>query len=520
MSRLFTSAAFLVLFRFIGCLVVVSVLAILGIAAPAIAQDCNARCCGWGVCEPLCKSSCELEKTVGLPPPPFTPSLIPGHSAALRALADSGDPTLRQAARNADEFVSKLKGEAKAAIDQALDASDQATKDAARNLVKSANDIVDAAKAVGRFAERQVGGYSQVFSAAQRRIREGKVADAIWHIGTGPAQNTNKNAAQLMQENELVAQAAAAAATAYGGPAGAAAFAAWKAYNESGGNIELAIKAGAYAYVVNEYGNVDALPGGTAGEVAKKAAATGAIAGLAVAASGGSTEESLNAFVRSGGAVLVQGGQAYVEKEYAYPAMAEADLFCQTVVGEDCATADDWYDQAVEYADAAPNNNGANLKVTSNGEWAISWNKTAVNDPATKVPAVVLTYVGKGSPYFEKFQKVAAIGDPAVSSDSLVLTQGWIYLGRYRQMTGEWDQPRSDDLIGKSPEDVKGAQITLSTGVNLRSAMFKAATVTDTGCDIIETPIIGGLEAGSVARVLDVVRFEGCTSYVWAQIER
>ncbi len=41
----------------------------------------------------------------------------------------------------------------------------------------------DAVHASVRYAERTVGGYEDVLSRAEIRAREGKVVDAIWHLG-------------------------------------------------------------------------------------------------------------------------------------------------------------------------------------------------------------------------------------------------------------------------------------------------------------------------------------------------
>lgn len=40
--------------------------------------------------------------------------------------------------------------------------------------------------------------------------------DAIWHVSTDTWQEANKNAAQLAEENEIIASAGQVVATAYG----------------------------------------------------------------------------------------------------------------------------------------------------------------------------------------------------------------------------------------------------------------------------------------------------------------
>jgi hypothetical protein len=64
----------------------------------------------------------------------------------------------------------------------------------------------------------------------------------------------------------------------------------------------------------------------TAG-VAKKAIVTGAVGGVAVAASGGSQADIEQTFLRSGGMVVVQSAQTYVTQKYVDPAVERADSY-------------------------------------------------------------------------------------------------------------------------------------------------------------------------------------------------
>ena len=141
------------------------------------------------------------------------------------------------------------------------------------------------------------------------------MVDAIWHIQIDSLKSDNKNASKLMQESELIRQAAQAAVSTYAGPAGTAAFAAWMAYNQSEHNVEAGLRAGAYTYLVTAgYAKVNTLPSGTVDEVVQKAAATAAIRGLAVAAAGGSQPDMFNAAIQGGGFIIVQAGQSYVNQ--------------------------------------------------------------------------------------------------------------------------------------------------------------------------------------------------------------
>lgn len=335
----------------------------------------------------------------------------------------SGDALFAQAAVNLSTTVTQLNEDIKSAVENAIATQDKANKDFTRNLVKAGDDYIDALRAVYHFAEREFKSKGDVLSNADMRLREAKFIDAFWHIGTEQISLTNMHANLATQESAWLDQAVQAAITAYSGPAGAAAYAAWKAYNLSNGDIGLALKAGVYAYALSAGGGkVSQMPTGTAGEVFKKAAVTGAMGGLAVAASGGSTEESLDAFVRSGGAVVVQAGQDYAQKKYVDPAAknyfdpakAKLDSFCMTASGMRCAEAEKLYYDTNERVkklqslkDISPT-----VVVTKGGDWSISWDKERIGRPRVNEPAIVVTYIGTGSPYRGLVNQIAGIIRP------------------------------------------------------------------------------------------------------------
>ena len=154
-----------------------------------------------------------------------------------------------------------------------------------------------------------------VVSDANQRIREGKFADAFWHAAVDPLKDQEGRAAAYVQESSLANTAAATAASAYGGAAGAAAYSAWYTYRATGGDVELALKAGVISGAT--HAGLQATSGmavssdsaaAAAADVAKKAIVAGAIGGLAVAAGGGDDEAVREGFLRSGGMVLIQDG--------------------------------------------------------------------------------------------------------------------------------------------------------------------------------------------------------------------
>lgn len=320
--------------------------------------------------------------------------------------------------------------------------SSKAIDDVARNAVKSANDIVDAGKAVERFVEYQVHGVGDSLSNAEKRIREGKIVDAAWHLGTDPYKHTEEGAAKAAQESQLINAAGQTAASFYGGPAGAAAYAAWYAYRATN-DVNTAIRVGVIAGVTSAgVASAGAMPTGSVGEVAKKAYVTGAIGGIAVAASGGDDAAVRDAFLKSGGMVIVQSGRSYVNKTYVSPAVAKTDSYCMSAVGAKCsvilpklqadaqgkvifdengqpkfdtsailpsrADIKSWQDAATAGQESIRRLAGVNQIFTNDEQWAISWDKNALTNKSASIPAVVMTYTGPGSPFDDKVQDIKA----------------------------------------------------------------------------------------------------------------
>lgn len=409
------------------------------------------------------------------------------------------DGLLKQAALNLNQFNENIKREYQKAIDIALSTKDKALIDTVSNLAKTANDIVDAANATARFADSQIKSSQEILSNSDARLRDGKVVDAIWHISTDSWQHTNKNAAQAAQESEIVKAAGQAVATAYGGPAGAAAYASWLTYNSTNGNLDLALKAGVYAYAM-QTGYLDAskIPTNTIDGVAKKAAMMGAMGGAAVAASGGNSKEILDGFVKSGGAVVVQAGQSYVKANFEDTASTRMDSYCMTIANKACAEAKEYYSKAKDRVDEIRRMKvqGPTVKVTANGQWALSWVRDAIANPSENQPAVVLTYVGDGSPFSNTLTELAAIGDKKKFGKT------WI---AYR------DVGASSTFFGAGEYVVPqvGAVITARIDVNLRSGPAKWDGQ------------FGVLKAGSKVAVLEVRTLQGKGKpQEWLRVQR
>ncbi len=193
----------------------------------------------------------------------------------LQKMADDakndGNAMAETTIRQAITVIQNTAAQTRQDIINVLNSANKTFSNAAWNLTKSANDTVDAAQTIGRFAERQIAGMGALFSETQQRFAEGKVVDALWHLSTQPMTDAARNGLTATQENEILNAAAAAAATASGGPAGAAALAAAQAYNASNGNIDLALRAGAMSYLSSAaIPNVAAMPTETLRATAKK----------------------------------------------------------------------------------------------------------------------------------------------------------------------------------------------------------------------------------------------------------
>lgn len=395
--------------------------AIFGLSSTSALGDCTNNM--FGICQenwdnPVAKewqTAVDKAREVGLSIKPMDAIkfAFPLAEPMLKAVGASGVPYLNSAAQNMAAIGTKLDKETQTAISNALTNPTKGIRDAAQTALKASNDTIDAAAAAARYGERTISGTGEIFSDAEVRLREGKVVDAVWHLGTDRMRLENDNAAKLMQESEVARQIAKQAAAFYGGPAGAAAFAAWYTYNATKGDVEKALLSGVYAYAVTS-GNAEVgkMPTGTVSEVVKKAAAVAAVRGLAVGAAGGTQQEILDAIAQSGGAVIIQSGQSYVTKKVIEPAKAKADAFCMDQLDQSCGDAMQWVDDTKKQVETYQKiaSGTPSVVVTGDGQWAVSWNKQALVNRSGKAPGVALTYIGQGSLYRQQVLDLKKIG--------------------------------------------------------------------------------------------------------------
>jgi hypothetical protein len=187
----------------------------------------------------------------------------------------------------------------------------KAIDDSAKEINRAGINVNDVAIAAGQFLENQTRSVGTILSDAQKRAREGKVIDAIWHAATDPVKHTEDNFGKAVTRSSLLNEVATAAASTYGGPMGSAAYASWLTYKRTG-NLQIALKAGIIAGAVKRgIKIVDGMPTGTESQLAQKTLASASIGGAAVAASGGGEHEIIEAFVKGG--ALTQARQRFKE---------------------------------------------------------------------------------------------------------------------------------------------------------------------------------------------------------------
>jgi hypothetical protein len=218
--------------------------------------------------------------------------------------------TLEKAAHDTGHTVEKAAHDTGHTVEKAAHDTghtvEKAAHDTGKSIEKAVQDTGKAGESVFRFGVREIKGIGTSAKDARKRLKEGKFVDALWHFATDPLKHAEENAGKAAQESNLVRIAGQIAASAYGGPGGAAAYAAWLTYNQTkdvGLSLRVGAITGAAAYGTAAVGQI---PNAKASVIAEKTIMAGAIGGVAVAAAGGDKQAIQEGFLKAGGAVLVQ----------------------------------------------------------------------------------------------------------------------------------------------------------------------------------------------------------------------
>lgn len=253
-----------------------------------------------------------------------------------KAVDDTLNTTVKAAddiANTADKAVDDTGRTAEKALQDTGTALEKAAQDTGKTIEEAVHDVGDAGVAVYNFGVNQVKSIGENVRSAEERLKEGKFVDAVWHFSTDQLISGQENAAKAAQESELVRVAGQIAASAYGGPGGAAAYAAWLTYNSTGGDISMALKVGAITGAAAwATAGVADMPSGTIAEISQKTIMAGAIGGIAVAAAGGDEQAIQEGFLKAGGAVMIQ---AVYERETYHELdgrISRGDAYCMASI--------------------------------------------------------------------------------------------------------------------------------------------------------------------------------------------
>lgn len=321
----------------------------------------------------------------------------------------------------------------------------KAGKDVEQNIAKSGRDVEDAAHAIGKYIERSAQSTGKSADKAMERMRQGKFVDAVWHAALDPLQNSEENAALAAQESSLIRTVGQVAASAYGGPSGAAAYAAWLTYKATGSfdtAMRVGLITGATAVAFQSAGKI---PSDVEYGLIKKTLVTAAIGGGAIAASGGSPDEIKDGFLSAAAMVLVQDHYQEVTKknldQESMKASKPMPAYCIDQIATNCTPVPK---DAIKARDASgrvtevdptkldrrvpgvglqgsknpvAGDNSVPMKLVSkvpgmqgmsvmHDSWVTNSLPPLLNQP-TIVPAIIVYYTGTGAPYYGHLQKTA-----------------------------------------------------------------------------------------------------------------
>ncbi|MBL7882580.1 MAG: hypothetical protein JNL69_00815 [Bacteroidia bacterium] len=210
-------------------------------------------------------------------------------SEALEPISKEIEKVIQNVGKEAEKFGQNLSKNLEKGIHDIGKQLEKDVQNAGMAIEVSVNFIGDQAEA-----------YGKSLSNAEKRIREGKIIDAIWHLYTDPIKYGDENLAKAVQKSSLLNNIASSVCTIYGGPGGAAAYAAWYTYKVTN-DLSLALKTGLITGLTSYYTKEI---NGTEGlvlpkeELFKKALATSAIGAAAIAASGGDEKAILEGFLK------------------------------------------------------------------------------------------------------------------------------------------------------------------------------------------------------------------------------
>jgi hypothetical protein len=209
----------------------------------------------------------------------------------------------------------------------------------------------------GRFINREAIDLTTSAGNVADKVREGKVVDAIWELTTAPVKTTDENAGKLVVESPVLDLAGQVAATYYGGPGGAAAYASWSNFHktrDANQAVRAGVMAGISTIIVNDYGSSAAAGSASSSDPAliRKAVEGGAVIGVFAAAAGEDGGDAATAALKGGAAI--------------------------------------YFNASINSVSGKPVADQQTIKM--NGDWTISWSTTKL--PNNNLMPIVVNYAG------------------------------------------------------------------------------------------------------------------------------
>ena len=359
-------------------------------------------------------------------------------------VSNEGNKAISDISNNTNKGLQDIANTLNKANSDTAKTIDQAGNDVKENIAKSGRDVDEAGQAIGHYVEHSTQSLGKSVDRAANRIREGKFVDAIWHASLDPLQDGQANLALAAQESSVLRTVGQVAAIAYGGPQGAAAYAAWLTYNQTG-NADLALRVGLLT-------GITAQAFASAGQISttedygliRKTLVTASIGGLAVAASGGTEKQVKEGFLAAGAMVLVQDhyqrmtthkldrDSMKASKDMGSFCIRANKIACTPVPKEAIAQQDpdgpvtavyrNKLDRRVPSVGVEGNttvigDNSQLMKLVSkvpgtqgmsvlHDNWVDRAHLDVMNAP-TIIPAVVVYYTGTGAPFYDHLRKTA-----------------------------------------------------------------------------------------------------------------
>lgn len=182
----------------------------------------------------------------------------------------------------------------------------KAANDSGKTIIKAVEDVGQAGESLYDFGIRELEAIDDHIENTAKRIGDGDIVGALWHLSVDPILATQENFAQATMESNIVQFAGQIVASSYGGPGGAAAYASWLAYNQTG-DFGLAVRVGLITGAASwASAGIAEMPSDEIADIAQKTLLAGAVGGAAVAAAGGDSEMALRGFLASGSSMMLQ----------------------------------------------------------------------------------------------------------------------------------------------------------------------------------------------------------------------